>query len=422
MRRVVITGIGLVTPLGCGRERFWSSLEQGVSGVDRITKFDASKHDCKIAAEVKDFDPLEYGMNKKQVRRLDFFSQYALASAHQAIEDAKLPLKDKNPNIGVIVGSGVGGISTIEDEKERFYLREKKGKNGASFVSPFFVPMIMPNAAAGNISMKYKLNNASMSTASACATGLHSIIYAAKDIMLGDCDVMIAGGTEGGITPLGVGCFANMNAICKDCNDEPQKASRPFDRERKGFVMGEGAGIVLLESLEYALKRGARIYAEIAGYGLTSDAHHITAPDPDSYEIARAIKLALDRAGISHEEVDYINAHGTSTPDNDLSETNGIKKVFGDSAYKVKISSTKSMMGHIIGGAGAIETLVCLFAMERSIVPPTINYENPDPQCDLYYVPNKAEHCEVNIAMNNSFGFGGHNAVLLLKRYENGQG
>jgi len=422
MRRVVITGIGLVTPLGCGRERFWSSLEQGVSGVDRITKFDASKHDCKIAAEVKDFDPLEYGMNKKEVRRLDFFSQYALASAHQAIEDAKLPLKDKNPNIGVIVGSGVGGISTIEDEKERFYLREKKGKNGASFVSPFFVPMIMPNAAAGNISMKYKLNNASMSTASACATGLHSIIYAAKDIMLGDCDVMVAGGTEGGITPLGVGCFANMNAICKDYNDEPQKASRPFDRERKGFVMGEGAGIVLLESLEYALKRGARIYAEIAGYGLTSDAHHITAPDPDSYEIARAIKLALDRAGISHEEVDYINAHGTSTPDNDLSETNGIKKVFGDSAYKVKISSTKSMMGHIIGGAGAIETLVCLFAMERSIVPPTINYENPDPQCDLYYVPNKAEHCEVNVAMNNSFGFGGHNAVLLLKRYENGQG
>jgi 3-oxoacyl-[acyl-carrier-protein] synthase II len=422
MRRVVITGIGLVTPLGCGRERFWSSLEQGVSGVDRITKFDASKHDCKIAAEVKDFDPLEYGMNKKEVRRLDFFSQYALASAHQAIEDAKLPLKDKNPNIGAIVGSGVGGISTIEDEKERFYLREKKGKNGASFVSPFFVPMIMPNAAAGNISMKYKLNNASMSTASACATGLHSIIYAAKDIMLGDCDVMIAGGTEGGITPLGVGCFANMNAICKDYNDEPQKASRPFDRERKGFVMGEGAGIVLLESLEYALKRGARIYAEIAGYGLTSDAHHITAPDPDSYEIARAIKLALDRAGISHEEVDYINAHGTSTPDNDLSETNGIKKVFGDSAYKVKISSTKSMMGHIIGGAGAIETLVCLFAMERSIVPPTINYEHPDPQCDLYYIPNKAEHCEVNIAMNNSFGFGGHNAVLLLKRYENGQG
>ena len=422
MRRVVITGVGLVTPLGCGRERFWSSLEQGVSGVDRITKFDASKHDCKIAAEVKDFDPLEYGMNKKEVRRLDFFSQYALASAHQAIEDAKLPLKDKNPNIGVIVGSGVGGISTIEDEKERFYLREKKGKNGASFVSPFFVPMIMPNAAAGNISMKYKLNNSSMSTASACATGLHSIIYAAKDIMLGDCDVMIAGGTEGGITPLGVCCFANMNAICKDYNDEPQKASRPFDRERKGFVMGEGAGIVLLESLEYALKRGARIYAEIAGYGLTSDAHHITAPDPDSYEIARAIKLALDRAGISHEEVDYINAHGTSTPDNDLSETNGIKKVFGDSAYKVKISSTKSMMGHIIGGAGAIETLVCLFAMESSIVPPTINYENPDPQCDLYYVPNKAEHCEVNIAMNNSFGFGGHNAVLLLKRYENGQG
>ncbi|MBW1739523.1 MAG: beta-ketoacyl-ACP synthase II [Deltaproteobacteria bacterium] len=419
MRRVVITGIGVVTPIGCGKERFWYSLEQGASGVDRITKFDVSKYDCKIAAEVKDFDPLDYGMNKKEVKRLDVFSQYALAAAYQAIEDAQLSFKDKNPNIGVIVGSGIGGLSTIEDESKQFFLRESKGKNSASFVSALFVPMIMPNAAAGNISMKYKLNNSSMSTASACATGLHSIIYAAKDIMLGDSDVMIAGGSEAGITPLGIGSFSNMHALCKEYNDEPQRASRPFDRERKGFVMGEGAGIILLESLEHALKRGARIYAEIAGYGLTSDAYHITAPDPDSYEIARAIQLALDRAGISYKDVDYINAHGTATPDNDLSETNAIKKVFKDAAYKVKISSTKSMTGHVIGGAGAIETAACLFAIERGIVPPTINYENPDPECDLYYVPNKAEHCEVNVAINNSFGFGGHNAVLLLKKYNN---
>ncbi len=416
MRRVVITGIGVVTPIGCGKERFWNSLEEGVSGVDRITKFDASKYDCKIAAEVKDFDPLDYGMNKKEVRRLDSFSQYGLAAAYEAIEDAQLPLKDKNPNIGVIVGAAIGGLSTIENEKEQFFLRESKGKNGASFVSAFFIPTIMPNAAAGNISMKYKLNNSSMSAASACATGLHSIIYAAKDIMLGDSDVMIAGGTEGNPTPLAVGSFMNMKALCKEYDGEPKKASRPFDRERKGFVMGEGAGMVVLESLEHALKRHARIYAELAGYGLTSDAYHITAPHPDSYEIARAMQLALDRAGISYKDVDYINAHGTSTPDNDVSETKGIKKVFKDYAYKVKISSTKSMMGHVLGGAGSVETAVCLLAMERGIVPPTINYENPDPECDLYYVPNKAEQCEVNVAMNNSFGFGGHNAVLLLKK------
>ncbi|NVM22537.1 MAG: beta-ketoacyl-ACP synthase II [Desulfobacterales bacterium] len=417
MRRVVITGIGLVTPIGCGKERFWNALEEGVSGADRITKLDASKYDCKIAAEVKDFDPLDYGINKKEIRRLDPFSQYAVGAAHQAIEDAQLPIKETNPNIGVIVGSGIGGLTTIENEKEQFFLREKKGKNGASFVSAFFVPMIMPNAAAGNISLKYKLNNSSMGAASACATGLHSIIYAAKDIMLGDADVMIAGGTEGYQTTLGFGSFMNMNALCKDYNDEPQKASRPFDRDRKGFVMGEGAGMVVLESLEYALKRDARIYAEITGYGLTSDAYHITAPHPDSFEIARAIELAIARAGISYKDVDYINAHGTSTPDNDLSETKAIKKVFKDYAYKVKISSSKSMMGHLMGGAAAVETAVCLLAMEKGVVPPTINYENPDPECDLYYVPNKAEHCEVNIAMNNSFGFGGHNAVVLLKKY-----
>lgn len=419
MRRVVVTGIGLLTPIGCQKKEFWDSLENGISGVGRITKFDTSEYDCKIGAELKDFDPLDHGMDKKEVKRLDLFSQYALAAAHQAIADAKLPLKDKNPNIGVIVGSGVGGLSTIENEKKNFFLRQDKGKKGASFVSPFFVPMIMPNAAAGNISIKYKLNNSSMSAASACATGLHSIIYAAKDIMIGDSDIMLAGGTEGCQTSLGFGSFMNMNALCKEYNDEPQKASRPFERDRKGFVMGEGAGMLVLESLGHALKRDAYIYAEIAGYGLTSDAYHITAPRPDSYEISRAMQLALDSAGLSYKDVDYINAHGTSTPDNDLSETNGIKKVFKDYAYKVKISSTKSMMGHVMGAAGVVETTVCLLAMEKGIVPPTINYENPDPECDLYYVPNKAEQCEVNVAMNNSFGFGGHNAVLLLKKFTN---
>ena len=417
MRRVVITGVGVITPLGCGLEKFWHSLENGVSGVATATRFDTSKYECKIAAEVKDFDPLDWDMNKKEVKRLDFFSQYALAAARGAIDDAHLSLKDKNPDIGVIVGSGIGGLSAIEREKEQFYLREQKGKNAAAFVSALFVPTMMPNAAAGHVSMKYKLNNTSMSSASACATGLHSIIYAAKDIMLGDAEVMIAGGTEGVITPLGIGSFANMTAICKDCNDEPEKASRPFDRKRKGFVMGEGAGIVVLESLEHALRRDARIYAEVAGYGLTSDAHHITAPDPEASENARAMQLALDRAGITFKDVDYINAHGTSTPDNDSSETKGIKRVYKDYAYDVKISSTKSMMGHLMGAAGSVETAVCLLAMEKGIVPPTINYENPDPECDLYYVPNKAEACAVNVAMNNSFGFGGHNAVLVLKKY-----
>jgi 3-oxoacyl-[acyl-carrier-protein] synthase II len=412
----------MVTPLGCGKKDFWNALEAGTSGVGRITKFDATDYECKIAAEVKDFNPLNYGMNKKEVKRLDPFSQYALASAHQAIEDAQLPLNDKNPNVGVIVGSGVGGISSIEGEKELLFYRQQKGRKGAAFISPLFVPIIMPNAASGNISMKYKLNNSTMSTATACATGLHSIIYAAKDISLGDADVMIAGGTEAGITPLGVGSFTNMNAMSKGYNDEPQKASRPFDLKRNGFVMGEGAGILVLESLGHALNRNASIYAELVGYGLTSDAYHITAPAPGSYEIARAMQLAMDRGGIRPEEVDYINAHGTSTPDNDLSETNAIKKVFGEYAHKVKISSSKSMTGHIIGGAGAIETLICLLAMKNHVAPPTINYEYPDPQCDLHYVPNKAEACQINVAMNNSFGFGGHNAVLLLKRFTNGTG
>jgi 3-oxoacyl-[acyl-carrier-protein] synthase II len=417
MRRVVITGVGVITPIGCGSEKFWNSLENGVSGVARATRFDISRYDCKIAAEVKDFDPLDWGMDKKEVKRLDFFSQYALAAAQEAVEDAKLPLKEKNPDIGVIVGSGIGGLSAIEREKDQFYVREQKGKNGAAFVSALFVPMMMPNAASGNISMRFKLNGGSMSPASACATGLHSIIYAAKDIMLGDADVMIAGGTEGSITPLGVSSFANMNAICKEGNDQPEKASRPFDLGRKGFVMGEGAGMVVLESLEHALARDVRIYAELAGYGLTSDAHHLTAPDPDASETARAMQLALHRAGISPADVDYINAHGTSTPDNDLSETKAIKKVFGDYSHHVRISSTKSMMGHLLGGAGAVETVACLLAMEKSVIPPTINYEHPDPECDLYYVPNKAEKFPVNVAMNNSFGFGGHNAVLVLKKY-----
>jgi 3-oxoacyl-[acyl-carrier-protein] synthase II len=280
----------------------------------------------------------------------------------------------------------------------------------------------MPNAASGNISMKYHLNSSSMSTASACATGLHSIIYGAKDIIMGDAEVMVAGGAEAGISPLGVGSFSNMNAMCKGFNDTPEKASRPFDLERSGFVMGEGAGVVVLEELKHARNRGARIYGELVGYGLSSDAYHITAPAPDSYEISRAMKLALERANMEPEDVDYINAHGTSTPDNDLSETNAIKKVFRDYAYDVKISSTKSMTGHMIGGAGAIETLVCLLALNNKLVPPTINYETPDPGCDLYYVPNEAEPCDVAVAMNNSFGFGGHNAVVILKAYENGTG
>lgn len=417
MTRVVITGYGVVTPLGYGKTELWSALERGTSGATRITKFDPSHHACQIAAEVKDFDPLSFGMTKKEIKRYDPFNQYAMAAAHQAIEDAQLPLQDTNPHIGIIFGTGVGGLTTIEHEKDLFYQRENKGKNAAAFISPLFVPVIMPNAAAGNISLKYKLNNTSMSTATACATGLHAIISAVKDIVLGDADVMFAGGAEAGITPLGIGAFGNMGALCKDSNDDPTKGSRPFDKKRCGFVMGEGAGILVLENLEHALKRGARIHAEIVGYGLTSDAHHITSPSPEGYEIARAMELALQRAGVRAEEVDYINAHGTSTPDNDVTETRAIKKVFKDRAYQLKVSSTKSMMGHTIGAAGALETAVCLLAMEKNMVPPTINYEHPDPDCDLDYVPNRAEACEVNVAMNNSFGFGGHNAVLLLKKF-----
>jgi len=418
MTRVVITGYGVVTPLGHGKTELWRALAQGASGAVRITKFDPSRYACQIAAEIQDFDPLDFGMTRKEIKRFDPFTQFAMAAAHLAIEDAQLPLQERNPHIGVILGTGVGGLTTIEHEKDLFYQREGKGKNAAAFISPLFVPVIMPNAAAGNISLKYKLNNTSMSTATACATGLHAIISAAKDIVLGDASVVIAGGAEAGITPLGIGAFGNMGALCKDSNDDPTKGSRPFDKTRCGFVMGEGAGIIVLESLEHAQQRGARICAELVGYGLTSDAHHITSPAPEGFEIARAMELALQRAGVRPEEVDYINAHGTSTPDNDVTETRAIKRVFKDSAHKLKISSTKSMMGHAIGAAGALETSICLLAMEKGMVPPTINYEHPDPECDLHYVPNKAEACDVKIAMNNSFGFGGHNAVLLLKKFD----
>jgi len=416
--RVVVTGIGVVTPIGIGKEEFWTSLEDGISGVDRITKFDASEFDCKIGAEVKDFDPLEHGMNKKELKRLDSFSQYALAAAYQAINDADLPLKDVNPEIGVIVGSAIGGLSTIETEKEKYLERINEGKCAPSFVSPMLIPAMMPNLAAGNISIKYKLNNSSMGVVSACASGIHSIIYALKDIMLGDAEIMVSGASEGMFTPLSVGSFMNMNALCKNHNGDPRKASRPFDLKRNGFVIGEGAGIVILESLAHAIRRNAHIYAEIVGYGLTSDAYHLTAPDPDSMGITQAMRHALTMAGLSPVDVDYINAHGTSTPDNDLSETKAIKNALEAHAYDVKISSTKSMTGHLLGAAGAVETIVCLLAMERGAIPPTINYEYPDPECDLYYVPNQAEPCDVRVAMNNSFGFGGHNAVLILKRYE----
>jgi 3-oxoacyl-[acyl-carrier-protein] synthase II len=355
-------------------------------------------------------------MNKKEVKRLDPFSQYALAAAHQAIDDADLPLKERNPNMGVMVGTGIGGLTTIEAEKTRFIEYRNNGNHASSRVSPTFIPIMMPNAASANISMKYKMNNSCLNIGSACATGLHSIIYATKDILLGDADVMIAGGAEAPFTPLAVGSFMNMKALCRDYNEEPKKASRPFDLNRKGFVMGEGAGVLVLENLEYALKRGARIYAEIAGYGSTADAHHITSQDPACIEIARAMKKAIDMAGISSDEVDYINAHGTSTAENDVSETKAIKQVMGDYAYKVRISSTKSVMGHLIGAAGAVETIACLLAMAKGLIPPTINQELPDPKCDLNYVPNRAERADINIAMNNSFGFGGHNAVVVLRR------
>jgi 3-oxoacyl-[acyl-carrier-protein] synthase II len=411
-RRVVVTGLGMVSPLGTGVEKTWNALIQGKSGVGRITRFDPTGFDTQIAAEVKDFAPENF-IDKKEARRMDIFIQYAMAAAIMAMEDSQFKVTPENAErVGVVVGAGLGGLTTIESFHK--VLLEK----GPGRISPFFIPMLIVNEAPGQISMRFGAKGPNSSVVTACATGNHNIGDAWKMIQRGDADAMLTGGVESTITPLALSGFNAMKALSTR-NSEPERASRPFDKDRDGFVMGEGAGIILLEELEHALKRGAKIYAEIVGYGLTGDAYHITAPAPDGEGAARCMAMALRDAGLRPEEVDYINAHGTSTDYNDLYETIAIKTVFKEHAGKIPISSTKSMTGHLLGGAGGVEAIITILTLFRGMIPPTINYETPDPRCDLDYVPNVARQADVRVALSNSFGFGGTNAVLIFRKFEN---
>lgn len=410
MRRVVITGVGVVSPLGCGNDRNWSALTSGRSGIGHITRFDASDMPVKIAGEVSDFNAEEY-IDKKEIKKMDLFIQYSLAAAHYAMQDSGLIINDENAErVGVLVGAGLGGLPSIE----RYHTLLNEG--GPKKISPFFIPMLIINLAPGHISIRYGAKGPNLSSVSACATGTHSIGDAFHIIARGDADAMIAGGTESTVTPLGIGGFAAMKALSDSNNDNPEKASRPFDKGRDGFVLAEGAGIVILEEYESAKNRGAKIYAEVVGYGLTGDAYHMTAPSAGGEGAARCMKMALKNAGVSPDKVTYINAHGTSTPFNDLNESLAIKSVFGDHAHKLMVSSTKSMTGHLLGAAGGVEAVFTCLAMEKGVVPPTINYETPDPECDLDYVPNTARDAKIEYAMSNSLGFGGTNATLLFKK------
>ena len=409
-RRVVITGVGAVTPVGNTAEEFWQALLEGRSGIGPITRFDATGFETRIAGELKGFDPLKY-IDKKDDRKFDPFLKYAVACAVMAVEDAALKTDRVDATrFGVLVGSGIGGLETLLDNYEA--LRTK----GPDRVSPFLIPMLIVNMASGAISMRVGAKGPNTAVVTACATGNHALGDATKIIQRGDADVMIAGGAEAIIIPLAIAGFAQMKAMSTR-NDDPTHASRPFDAERDGFVCGEGAGIMVLESLEHASRRGARIYAEVVGYGMTGDAHHMTAPDPEGDGAARAMSAALRDAGLDPSAVGYINAHGTSTPYNDKFETLAIKRVFGEHARKLAVSSTKSMTGHLLGAAGGIEAIATTFAIHHGMLPPTINYEKPDPDCDLDYVPNHARKQEVEVALSNAFGFGGTNATLAFRKF-----
>ncbi len=408
MRRVVVTGVGVVSALGTGVEKNWAAITSGQSGIDKITRFDASDLATQIAGEVKDFVAEDF-IDKKEVKKMDLFIQYGLAAAEMAFKDSGLEITDENAErVGVLVGSGLGGLPAIEEYHQVLLER------GYKRISPFFIPMLIINLAPGQISMKYGAKGPNLSSVSACATGTHSIGDAYHMIARGDADAMFAGGTESTITPLGIGGFNVMKALSTR-NDDPLTASRPFDKGRDGFVMAEGAGIVMLEEYESAKKRGAKIYCEVAGYGLTSDAYHLTTPAPGGEGAARCIAMALKNSGINPDQVDYINAHGTSTYYNDLYETMAIKTVLGEHAKKVMISSTKSMTGHGLGAAGGMEAVFCALTMKNGVIPPTINYHEADPECDLDYVPNQAREAQVKVALSNSFGFGGTNATLAFK-------
>lgn len=409
-RRVVVTGVGLITPLGTGTEKSWENLLDGRSGIRKITQFDATHFPCQVAGEVPDFEINQF-IEIKEQKKMDRFIHFAFAAAKMAVEDSGLKItKDNADRIGVLVGSGIGGLSAIEHYHT--ILLEK----GPKRISPFFIPMLIINLAAGQISIHFGAKGPNSAVATACASGTHSIGDAFKIIKRGEADAMISGGTEAVITPLAVGGFSSMKALSTR-NNEPEKASRPFDRDRDGFVMGEGAGIMVLEDMEHALSRGAKIYAEITGYGMTGDAYHITSPPPEGEGAARCMRASLKDANIHPEEIEYINAHGTSTKYGDELETQAIKSVFGKHAYKFAVSSTKSMTGHLLGAAGGVEGVICALSIFNKIIPPTINLENPDPECDLDYVPNKARAMDINMAMSNSFGFGGTNACIIFKRY-----
>lgn len=410
--RVVITGLGPVTPVGIGKNNFWQSLIQGKCGVDRISYFDTEKYPAKIAAEVKDFDYINY-ISIKEANRMDKSTQFSIVAAMLAIEDSKLKIIEKDAySTGVIIGSGIGGIGTLE--KQHKILLEK----GPRRISPFFIPMMISNISAGEIAIKIGAKGPNGVINTACASSTHAIGMAFKLLQLGNAQVIISGGTESAITPMALAGFCKMRALSTQ-NDHPKKASKPFDKGRDGFIMGEGAGILVLETLQYAKERNANIYAEILGFGMTADAYHITAPAPEGEAAAKAIEIALRDAKIDPSQIDYINAHGTSTYLNDKLETLAIKKVFGKHAYNLKISSNKSMIGHLLGASGGVEAISTALTIKNNIIPPTINYNLPDPECDLDYVPNKSEKKIVNYAISNSFGFGGHNGVIVLGKYKN---
>ncbi|MBI2561727.1 MAG: beta-ketoacyl-ACP synthase II [candidate division NC10 bacterium] len=411
MVRVVVTGVGAVAPNGIGIEGFWRNIVNGVSGIAPITRFDASKHDTQIAGEVKGFDPLQW-LEKKEARKMDLFIHYAVAAAQMAYDDSGLKVTDENrERIGVFVGTGMGGIPALE-ESHKILLEKGPGR-----ISAFFIPSIITNMGSGHISMRFGMKGPNSCVCTACATGNHAIGDSLRILQRGEADVMLAGGSEAVITPLTIGGFCSMKALSTR-NHEPARASRPFDKDRDGFVMGEGAGIMVLETLEHARRRNARIYAELVGYGMSADAHHITQPAPEGEGAVRSMRLALADAKVSPSKVDYINAHGTSTPAGDLNETLAIKSVFGARARSLAVSSTKSMTGHLLGAAGGIESVISILTIVHGILPPTINYDTPDPECDLDYVPNTARPAQVGYALTNSFGFGGTNASLLFRKFE----
>lgn len=410
-RRVVVTGLGLITPCGNDVPSTWQALMEGRSGADYIRKFDTEGFDVKIACEVKNFNPEDY-LDRKEVRRMGAFSHFAIAAADEAMKDSGLKITEENADmVGTYISSGIGDFWAIEREHEKLL------KLGPKKVSPFFIVSAIVNLAAGNVSIRYGAKGPNSATATACSAGAHAIGDSFRIIERGDADAMICGGTESAITPMSVAGFDSMGALSRR-NDEPTKASRPFDKERDGFVIGEGAGIMILEELEHAKARGAKIYAEIVGYGMTGDAYHVTKPDETASGTIRVMQRAIRDAGITPDKIGYINAHGTSTPYNDKFETLAIKKVFGEHAYKLAVSSTKSMIGHTLGAAGSIEAIITVLALKHQMLPPTINYEHPDEDCDLDYVPNKARPAQIEYALSNSFGFGGTNACLVFKRYE----